>query len=174
MTPLEGREMGDRRSRYVVDWGHLIFLAAIGAWVLWYLLDAISASLNIHNLLLVAPLAVVALCLCLVILPQCFRRAGEFEAEPSAPGAHGASALGSTSLRKLAPVGGLVVALGLYVSLLSFIGFDVATWLFVLATMLICGERRWLPLALYPLLVSLVLIGAFRVLLPYPMYTLVI
>jgi hypothetical protein len=67
-----------------------------------------------------------------------------------------------------------VVALGLYVSLLSFIGFDVATWLFVLATMLICGERRWLPLVLYPLLVSLVLIGAFRVLLPYPMYTLVI
>jgi hypothetical protein len=163
--------MGDRRSRYVIDWGHLIFLAAIGAWVLWYLLDAISASLNIHNLLLVAPLSVVALCLCLVVLPQCFRRAGEFEAQPSAPDAH---ALGSMSLGKLAPVGGLVVALGLYVSLLNVIGFDVGTWLFVLATMLICGERRWLPLALYPSLVSLVLIGAFRALLPYPMYTLVI
>ena len=119
-----------------------------------------AASLNIHNLCLVAPLAVVALCLCLVILPQCFRRAGEFEAEPSGPQAHGASALGSMNLRKLAPIGGLVAALGLYVSFLDVIGFDVATWLFVLATMLICGERRWLPLALYPLLVSLVLIGA--------------
>ena len=95
MTPVEGREMGDRRSRYVIDWGHLIFLAAIGAWVLWYLLDAMSASLNIHNLLLVAPLAVVSLCLCLVILPQCFRRAGELGAEPSGPHAHGASALRS-------------------------------------------------------------------------------
>lgn len=174
--------MGDRRSRYVIDWGHLIFLAAIGAWVLWYLLDAVSASLNIHNLLLVAPLSVVALCLCLVIVPQCFRRAGEFEAQPSAPephgasapGPHAASALGSMSLRNLAPVGALVVALGLYVSLLNVVGFDVATWLFVLATMVICGERRWLPLALYPLLVSLILIGAFRALLPYPMYTLVI
>lgn len=166
--------MDDRRSRYAVDWGHLIFLAAIGAWVLWYLLDAVSASLNIHNLLLVAPLSVVALCLCLVILPQCFRRAGEVEAQPSAPGPHGASALGSLSLRKLAPVGGLVVALGLYVSLLDVIGFDVATWLFVLATMVICGERRWLPLALYPLLASLILIGAFRALLPYPMHTLVL
>jgi hypothetical protein len=174
MTPLEGREMGDRSSRYVIDWGHLIFLAAIGAWVIWYLLDAMSASLNIHNLLLVAPLSAVALCLCLVILPQCFRRAGEIEAEPSGPQAHGASALGSMSLRKLAPVGGLVVALGLYVSFLDVIGFDIATWLFVLATMLICGERRWLPLMLYPLLVSLILIGAFRALLPYPMYTLVI
>jgi hypothetical protein len=167
--------MGDRGSRYTVDWGHLIFLTIIGGAILWYLLDAISVSLNIHNLLLVGPISVLALCLCLVIVPQCFRRAGEVELGSSAPDMHGgASALHSSNVRNLLPIGGLVLALGLCVSLLDVIGFDVATWLFVLAVMLICGERRPLPLVLYPLLVSLILISAFRALLPYPMYTVII
>jgi hypothetical protein len=167
--------MGARRSNYTVDWGHLIFLAVIGGAVLWYFLDAVSVSLNIHNLLLVAPLSVLALCLCLVILPQCFRRTDDVVVSSSGPDMHGgASALHSSSARNLVPIGGLVLALGLYVSLLDVIGFDIASWLFVLAVMLICGERRPLPLVLYPLLVSLILISAFRALLPYPMYTAII
>jgi hypothetical protein len=176
VTEIGGREMGDRRSRYTVDWGHLIFLTVIAAAVFWYFLDAMSVSLNIHNLLLVAPLSVLALCLCLVILPQCFRRTDDGVVSSSTPDVHGggASALHASNIRSLLPIGGLVLALGLYVSLLDVIGFDVATCLFVLAVMLICGERRPLPLVLYPLLVSLILISAFRAVLPYPMYTAII
>jgi hypothetical protein len=171
--------MNDRRSRYEVDWGHLLFLTVIGGAVLWYLLDAASVSLNIHNLLLVGPLSVLALGLCLVILPQCFKRTEEYDAPRSVPDVQvspisGARSVGSWQGGHLWPVVGLVVSLGLYVSLLNVIGFDVGTWLFVLAVMLICGERRPLPLIAYPLLVALILISAFRALLPYPMLTLVI
>ena len=68
----------------------------------------------------------------------------------------------------------VAVSLGLYVSLLNVIGFDVASCLFVLAVMLICGERRPIPLIVYPVIVAVVLVAGFRALLPYPMYTVVI
>jgi hypothetical protein len=220
-------------SRYTVDWGHLVFLAIIAVAVLWYLLDAMSVSLNIHNLLLVAPLAVLALCLCLVIAPQCFHRedlqskdtpsldlpsldlpsqdlqsqdlqsqdlqsqdlqsqdlqsqdlqvqggqgpqaaaVGEAASGEALPVA-GSAALRSADKRDLLLIGGVALSLGLYVSLLNVIGFDIATCLFVLAVMLICGERRPLALIVFPLVVAVVLIAAFRALLPYPMYSVVI
>lgn len=167
--------MDSQKSRYEVDWGHLAFVAAIAAAVSWYLLDAMSVSLNIHNLLLVAPLAVLALCLCIVILPQCVHRRG---AEPLASGEDPRAAvsapLRSDDGKNLLMIGAVTLSLGLYVSLLNVIGFDVATCLFVFAVMLICGERRPIPLIVYPLLVALVLVSGFRALLPYPMYTLVI
>jgi hypothetical protein len=59
----------DNPTRSNVDWGHLIVLMAVGGAALWYLIDAMSVSMNIHNLLLVAILSVVTLAFCLVILP---------------------------------------------------------------------------------------------------------
>jgi len=167
--------MRDKPFAYEVDWGHLIFLGVIAAAVLWYLLDAMSVSLNIHNLLLVAPLSVIALGLCIVIVPQCFRRRGAEDA-PAREDLHaaGSAVLRSSDRKSLLPVGGVALSLGLYVSLLNVIGFDVATCLFVFAVMLICGERRPLALIVYPLMVAVVLVLGFRALLPYPMYTLVI
>ena len=63
------------------------------------------------------------------------------------------------------------MALGLFVFSLNILGFDIAIWLFALATMLICGERRPIPLALYPVGVALVAVYGFRALMPYPMVT---
>lgn len=167
--------MCDKTFAYEVDWGHLIFLAVIGAAVLWYLLDVMSVSLNIHNLLLVAPLSVVALGLCAIIVPQCFRRRGaELKPEREDLHAAGSAVLRSSHVQSLLAVGGVALSLGFYVSLLNVIGFDVATCLFVLAVMLICGERRPIVLTVYPLAVAVVLVLGFRALLPYPMYTLVI
>jgi hypothetical protein len=163
-----------QKSRYAVDWGHLIFLAIIAAAVLWYLIDAMSVSLNIHNLLLIAPLGVLALCLCLVIVPQCFHRRGvEAEATDENLPAPVSGALTSDK-RNLLLIGSVALSLGLYVSLLNVIGFDIATCLFVLAVMFICGERRPIVLIVFPVVVAVVLIAAFRALLPYPMYTVII
>ncbi len=167
--------MGSQRSRFIVDWGHLAFLAVIAAAVLWYLVDAMSVSLNIHNLLLIAPLSALALCLCVVIATQCVHREGvESKSRNESLPASGSSTLQTADRRSLLLIGGVALSLGLYVSLLTVIGFDIATCLFVLAVMLICGERRPIPLIVYPILVAVVLISAFRALLPYPMYTVVI
>jgi hypothetical protein len=37
--------------------------------------------------------------------------------------------------------------------------------------MLVCGERRPIPLVIYPLAVALVAVYGFRALMPYPMVT---
>ena len=54
---------------------------------------------------------------------------------------------------------------------LDVVGFDVGIYLFALATMAICGERRPIPLAVYPVCVALVTVYGFRALMPYPMVT---
>jgi hypothetical protein len=160
-----------RGHEYRVDWTHLVFITLIAAFVLWYWFDARSVSLSVNNLLLVQPLAIFALLMYLLIVPQCFRRADRVE-EPEAPAVDDplAPAL-PTERKELGRVALLGVALGLLVLSLNLLGFDIAIWLFALATMAICGERRPVPLAVYPLAVTLVTVYGFRALMPYPMAT---
>jgi Tripartite tricarboxylate transporter TctB family len=161
-----------RGHEYRVDWTHLIFVTFVAAFILWYLLDARSVSLGVNNLLLVQPLAIFALIMYLVIVPQCFRRADladepEEERAVDDPLAPALPKAGQELLR----VGVLGVALGLFVFSLNIVGFDIAIWLFALVTMAVCGERRPIPLILYPLAVTLVAVYGFRALMPYPMAT---
>jgi len=157
---------------YRVDWGHLAFLTLIAAAVLWYLFDARSVSLKANNLLLVQPLAIFALGLYLLIIPQCFRRIDAEEAapEPASEEPPPADAL-PTEIGALLRTGALAAALGLMVVSLNVVGFDIAIWLFCIAAMAICGERRPLPLLVFPLAVTLAMIYGFRALMPYPMIT---
>ena len=163
-----------RGHEYRVDWTHLAFVTLLAAAVLWYLLDARAVSLRVNNLLLVQPLAIFALLMYLLSVTQCFRRA-DAEPAPETPAADDplAPAL-PTEWRALARVGLLGAALGLLVFSLNRIGFDIGIWLFALATMLICGERRPIPLAVYPLAVALAAVYGFRALMPYPMFTAVL
>ncbi len=157
---------------YTVDWGHLIFLAAIAGGILWYLLDARSVSLSIHNLLLVQPIALLALGLCLVVVPQCFTRHGSDEVTlRRAKTVIGAPEQMSTNRRDLMQIGGVAAALGCFVVLLNVIGFDIAIFGFCVAVMFICGERRAIPLIVYPIGIALVIVLGFRALLPFPLYT---
>jgi hypothetical protein len=158
--------------RYIVDWGHLVFVTLIAAAVLWYLLDARAVSLRLNNLLLVQPLALVTLALYLMIVPQCFRRADAEPAAAPAPAADDplAPAL-PTETKALIRIGILGAALGLFVFSLNVVGFDIAIFLFAVATMAICGERRPVPLVVYPLAVTFIVVYGFRALMPYPMVT---
>lgn len=159
-----------RGRRYLVDWGHLVFATFIAALVVWYLLDARAASLSINNLLLVEPLAIFALLMYLLILPQCLRRA-DVDPAPEASADDPLAPALPTETKALIRIGSLGLALGFFVFSMNTIGFDIAIWLFALATMLICGERRSIPLAVYPLAVALVAVYGFRALMPYPMVT---
>ena len=160
-----------RGHQYSVDWLHLAFVTLIAAATLWYLLDARSVSLSINNLLLVQPLAIFLLLMYLLIVPQCFRRADAAE-EPVRKAAEDplAPAL-PTEWKELRRVGLLEIALGVFVFTLDIVGFDVGIYLFALVTMAICGERRPIPLAVYPVCVALVTVYGFRALMPYPMVT---
>ncbi|HEV2559286.1 MAG TPA: tripartite tricarboxylate transporter TctB family protein [Microvirga sp.] len=151
------------RSRRFIDWGHLALLIALAGLASWFLLDARAASLNINNLLLVQPTVLFVLGLILLIIPQCFRarsNADQIDAPAAKPNVVKTSAV--------------ALCLAAFVFLIDTIGFDTAMLLFVLGTMIICGERRPLPLLIYPLAVTLTLISGFKLLMPYPMTTLVL
>jgi type IV secretory pathway TrbD component len=157
---------------YKVDWGHLIVATTVAGLCSAYLLDARSTSRDIQNLLLVQPLALFALLMYLLILPQCFKPADAVEEEaappPQQPLGNDAAQLDRSNVLR---VGVLAVALGLFVVSLNTIGFDVGIWLFSAVTMFICGERRPLPLLLYPTVLAVLLVYGFRALMPYPMVT---
>ena len=162
-----------RGHEYRIEWLHLSFITLVAAGILWYLFDARSVSLSINNLLLVQPLAIFALIMYALIVPQCFRRTDAVEQE-KVPAVNDPLQPQLPEGRALARVAFLGLALGGFVFSLNTLGFDVAIWLFALITMAICGERRLIPLIVYPLAVALVTIYGFQMLIHYPMPTLLL
>ena len=158
-------------GRYRLDWGHLVFVSLIAAAIVWYLLDAMSVSMSMNNLLFIGPVGIFALLLCCAIVPQCFRRIDSVQRPRRGKGIIGKQELTVGSRTELVQICSLAAALGAMVFLLDVIGFDIAIWLFAVAVMLICGERRPIMLALFPLVSAVVIVGGFRAMLPYPMYT---
>ncbi|WP_421697064.1 tripartite tricarboxylate transporter TctB family protein [Ancylobacter sp.] len=162
------------RHSYAIDYGHLALITFIAAVVFWYLLDARSVSLSINNLLLVQPVALFALAMYLFILPQCFRKLDASEA--ATPDSDKDFLDESLPMERsdVLRIAALSVSLGLMVFLLEPLGFDLAMFLFAVAAMVICGERRPVRVVLYSAAVTLVAIYGFRAMIPYPMPTLLL
>lgn len=160
-------------GRIQVDWGHLAFLAFITGLIVWYILDARSVSLSFNNLLFIQPTALVALVLVATIIPQCFRRDGGGRKAPDEAAPSQAPAA-DDERSETARVVAITAALGVYAVAINFIGFDIGTWLFAVASMFICGERRPLYIIVYPVLLSIAVISAFKALIPFPMFTVIL
>lgn len=149
--------------RLVVDTPHVAFVSAIVGFCAWYLFDARGASTNVQNLLLIEPTAILVFVLYAFILRDVVtieRPAGSLSAMP-------------TEREPLTPrfrrrIFGAMAVLGLYVLAMAEIGFDVATFLYVLATLFLLGERRVAVLFLVPLLFCAIAIYAFGTLLSLP------
>lgn len=160
-------------QRYKVDWGHLLVIAMIAVICAAYLSDTLSTSMRINNILFVLPASIVALLLCLVILPQTIRRQWPDEATmPTQDNKPGEESKPET-WQDLGWIALLVAGFGAYVYLMDRIGFDVASWLFITLGLFICGERRIVALLLFPPLAAAVILLGFKALIPYPMYTLI-
>jgi drug/metabolite transporter (DMT)-like permease len=159
-----------RERERVPDWEHLLFAALLLAFVAWYLWTATVASPTFSNLILIGPVGAVAASLLLYI------GAGEIfgwteaagavaaRAETQASAAHGRFRSGS-----LATIGALMGLFGAFVVAIPYIGFDVATFLFVAATMWLLGERRILALLSLALGIAAALSLAALTLLTFPM-----
>lgn len=131
-------------GKRALDWEHLFFLAFILAFLAWYLTDATLASPTFSNLILVAPVGAIGAILALYI------GAGEIldhraAAEP-APTADSAGAAVPTLSRfrtgSLGTVALLMALFGLFVAAIPYLGFDLATFIFTIATLWLLGERR--------------------------------
>lgn len=156
-----------RRRRIAVDWPDLAFATAIAAWCAWYCADAWAATADVENLILILPAAGVALVLYAVIARGCMRAGIPREAR-------------SPPRRKpLDPaIGGKIAGTMAMLMLLAFlgplVGFDVATFLYILVMLLLLGERRPLVLALAPLLFCIAEIWGFNSILSIPLPMLLI
>lgn len=170
----------DQRGHWRVDWGHLALLAVICGVTTAYLFDARSTSLKINNLLLVEPAALLALVLALVVLPQCFRRpALSDQADPETTSGsepkRGAQVVRQTEgWRPLLKVGLLMAGFGALVFSLETVGFDVATFLFMVGGLWLCGERRIWVIGLFSAVFTAAIIYGYQQLVPYPFPLLVL
>ncbi len=146
----------DSQARLVVNWGHLALLAVIGGVVVAYLVDARGVSLRTNNLLLVQPTAILALILVAAVLPQCFRRVPEGEEAAAEP------------LSDLGRVGALAAAFAAFALSLETVGFDIATMLFMVVGLYICGERRWWLNLVFSAVFTVLLIYGYGAIIPFP------
>ena len=136
----------------------LLVLLVLAGLVVIYGVDSVRASTHILNLVLVLPATVIVLILCAFQFVVEFRR-GHEDVEPR------------DAVKPVLPVMALFAA---YVISLEWLGFDVGTFVFLLAFLWLHGERRWPWLVGYSFSFALSMALFFSKMLPYPMPMLVL
>ena len=153
------------------DWEHLFFLAVVSAFLVWYLWTATVASPTFSNLILIAPVGAVAFGLVFYVgSAEVFGRGAVTPISAIAQTETGAepapSRFRSSSLTTILLLMGLF---GLFVAAMPYLGFDLATFFFVLATLWLLGERRVLFSLALALGIAVALSVAALTLLTFPM-----
>lgn len=150
--------------RLLPDWGQIAFVTAIFAWIVWYYFDALAASPNVQNMLLIRPAAVVAAILYLVIVYDALNvtRAADRPMAGEAPESRAPFDFRAPAIALL---------LCIYVLVLDPLGFDIATFGFVALCMLAAGERRILFLLGFSAIFAAALSFLFRSALSTPVPT---
>jgi hypothetical protein len=139
----------------ISDFVVLVVLAGLAT---LYGFDAVAASSDVLNLILVLPVIILVLVLCLAQFVIEFRDRKNPPPERE-------------SVAGVAPVIGLFA---FYVLTLEWLGFDIGTLLFVAAFLWLQGERRWRWLFGYSISLGFGLALFFSAMLPYPMPMLIL
>ncbi len=148
--------MESKPGRIVVMWGHLALLAVITVVVVYYWMDTRAVSMQTVNLLLVQPASIFALLLVLCILPQCFRRVSEGEE------------IEKESLSELGRVFALMAVFITFALSMQYVGFDVATFAFMVIGLFLCGERNWFLNIGFSAVFTSLLIWGYGAIIPFP------
>lgn len=128
----------------------------------WYLIDAYEASSSTENLLLILPVATVVIVLCLWILSRVFfqtpRKKTKTKTEEH-----------SKIEKKKVSVLGAMIILAAFILSMNWVGFDLATFVFLAALMFLQGERRPIWLVGFSLVYAILVSLFFEIMIPYPM-----
>lgn len=152
-----------RHARHGIDRGHVTLIVVMMAVVGHYLWDTVSASQSAINLLLVPLVSLITLALLLSLLARALLGHGPPVAVAEPTGADPTPTWHTPAY---------LAIFALYVSLLVPLGFDVATCAFVAAALILKGERRVAMLLGYPLGFAILCTWAFKLMIPYPLPTL--
>lgn len=145
-----------------VDLPHLAFATAIAGWCAWYCQDAWRAQKDVENLIMIVPASAVALILYVVVAAGCFRVVPVEDQSPPPS----RRPIDRAITYKIA---GTMALLAAYVVCAPLFGFDVASFLYVLAMLLLLGERRIVVLVLVPALFCVAVIYCFNTVLATPL-----
>ncbi|OWU83125.1 hypothetical protein ATO6_19915 [Oceanicola sp. 22II-s10i] len=127
---------GGRRARLTE---HVIVLLVVAGWAIWFLHDSWRVSDSVENLMLIAPAAVLLLALCLFVILRAAR-------DPSREDGEGGSFAPLLSdLRSL----GFIALFAAFIGGLAWGWFDLAAFVFILASLLLLGERKILLAVIY-------------------------
>ena len=159
------------QPRHLPDWEHLIFLSGIVAFLIWYVWDATAASPTFSNLILIAPAAAAAVTLALYIAAaEILGRGAMPQAGPREEGL-ASGQIGSSRFRSAA-VGTILALMGLFATFvvaIPYVGFDIATFGFVAATLWLLGERRAMVVLTLALVIAAAVSAAALAVLTVPM-----
>jgi len=136
----------------------LLILIVLFSLVSWYAYDAYSASSHIVNLILILPVTAIVLVLCTVEFLSTLTAKALVEPEREA-------------VASVLPVISLFVG---YVLTLSWLGFDVGTFIFISLFMWLHGERRLVWVLGYSIAFATSISLFFAAMLPYPMPMLIL
>lgn len=148
--------MQAKSGRLVVMWGHLALLAFVAGIVVFYWLHVRSVSLRPTNLLMIQPASILALVLVGLVVPQCFRRVAEGEQ------------VEGESVEGLGRIFLLMASFVAFALLLEMAGFDVATFVFMVVGLYICGERNWLLNIGFSAFFTALLVWGYGAITPFP------
>lgn len=126
--------------------GHFGLLALFTAFVVWFTHNAWQANATVVNLILILPMAIIALIIIGGITLRLLRR-------PSLEASHPADGENRT-LRQRYGVPIACLLFTVYVLSLETVGFDIAGFVFCAAVMLLMGQRNWLIIIAYSLVVG--------------------
>ncbi|UEM24420.1 tripartite tricarboxylate transporter TctB family protein (plasmid) [Skermanella mucosa] len=147
--------------RFEGPWGQCASFLLMALFTVWYLQDAYTASPTLPNMILIGPIGAVALIICASFLARELRGLRIVPAGPRDP-------VAERDYR----VAGAMALMVLYIVGLFWIGFDIATFLFLAGGMALQGERRWAFLIIYAAIVSATVVYGMRELLSVPVPTL--
>lgn len=152
--------------RITADWDHVGVATGLMAFCAWYFFDARAVSNRLDNLLLIAPMSLAAVVLYAVILSQEIKlgRVQTADTEPST--------FQLDWLRNNWRIPVFMALLGIYVFTMRILGFDLATFLFMLLSLVLQGERRWPMLVGYSLIFAVVVTWFFKTMLTVSVPTL--
>lgn len=152
--------------------GHVILLLIFGCGLAWYAWDTWSASAKMSNTVLILPAALVGLLLIAGLLVRELRR---FSQAPDLPERARDTEVSSGEETekdraredvRISVI--LMVLLALYVGFMNRIGLDLATFLYIAASLVALDERRPLVIVAYSLGFTVVALGAMGQLILLP------
>jgi hypothetical protein len=157
-------ESADRK--FAVDMPNILFATALAGWIAWYCWDAWHANSAMENMILILPVSTAGLLLYFFVIAGSIKRPSLAEIQSTPPHELMDRGVAIKIAGSMAMLAALVLAGPL-------IGFDVATFVYMLGMMAFLGERRILVLLFFPLLFSVAVIYCFGTLLATPLPVLI-